>query len=60
MEKTKNNEIIELRHIKYGELHLMFSRLVIDVQEHPENYIKGEGITEFIEQENFRRSLFEK
>ena len=53
-------EEIELRHIKYGELHLMMTRLLFDIQDHPENYKEGDGITEFIRQENFRRELFIK
>ncbi len=50
-----------LRLITYGELHLMFMRLAIDMAEHPDWYEGGKkGITEFIEQENFRRKLFVK
>ncbi|MEK6829111.1 MAG: hypothetical protein AABY15_03210 [Nanoarchaeota archaeon] len=53
-----------LRPISYAELNLMMLRLVIDVQEHPENYDgwesgkTHEGVEEHIRQEHLRRNLF--
>jgi hypothetical protein len=55
-----SENIPELRSITYGELCLMFARLAIDVQEHPDWYKGGAGIEEFVRQENFRRGLFKK
>ena len=52
----------ELRKISYSELHLMMTRLMIDVIDNPESYAdynsKGEdSIARFIEGERWRRDL---
>lgn len=57
-EMDEPNKVPELRHITYGELSLMFTRLAIDVQENPSSYTNGNGIEEFIKGENYRRDLF--
>lgn len=60
----QENKEPQLRNITHGELLLMFTRLALDIADHPDNYVWGKtmdaGVNEFFRQENFRRDLIKK